>query len=229
MTVTPTTLTRAAGVAAVLSGLLFIGVQINHPAMDVASVTTNEWAVRNSLKVVMAALALAGIAGMYLSQVRKTGLLGLLGYLVLSTGYLIMLSVAFVSAYVLPSLADAAPTYVSDVLAAASASGDVTGDIGLMATALLLSGITYVAGGLIFGIALFRAGVLARWAAALLAVATVASLAIPLVPQFERLFAIPTGIALAGLGYSLWRAHRTPAARTVPSPLGERLDPADAR
>ena len=31
MTITPTTLTRAAGVAAVAAGLIFIGVQINHP------------------------------------------------------------------------------------------------------------------------------------------------------------------------------------------------------
>jgi hypothetical protein len=225
MTITPTTLTRAAGIAAVLSGLLFIGVQINHPAMDIDSVTTTEWAVRNSLKVVMAALALVGITGIYLSQVRKIGLLGLLGYVVFGAGYLVMLSVAFVSAYVLPSLADSAPTYVSDVLTAASSSGSATGDIGLMGTALLISGIAYMGGGLVFGVALFRAGVLARWAAALLAVATVATLAIPLVPQFERLFAIPTGIALIGLGYSLWRAHRTPAARPVPGPVAQ-LDPA---
>jgi len=226
MTVTPTTLTRAAGVAAVLSGLLFIGVQINHPAMEVASVTTTEWAVRNSLKVVMAALALVGITGIYLSQVRKIGLLGLLGYVVFGAGYLVMLSVAFVSAYVLPSLADSAPAYVSDVLTAASSSGATTGDIGLMETALLISGIGYLGGGLIFGIAIFRAGVLARWAAVLLAVSTVSTLAIPLVPQFERLFAIPTGVALVGLGYSLWRAHRTTAARPVPSPVGTQLDPA---
>jgi hypothetical protein len=229
MTVTPTTLTRAAGIAAVLSGLLFIGVQINHPAMDVASVTTTEWAVRNSLKVVMAALALVGLTGMYLSQARKTGLLGLLGYVVFGAGYLVILSVTFVSSYVLPSLADSAPAYVNDVLAAASPGGTATGDIGLMATALLISGIAYMGGGLLFGIALFRAGVLARWAAALLAVATVASLAIPLVPQFERLFAIPTGVAFVGLGYSLWRAQRTPAARPVPSPVGAQLDPAEAR
>ncbi|MGH3613750.1 MAG: hypothetical protein ACRDRK_14395 [Pseudonocardia sp.] len=31
MTITTTTLTRAAGVAAAVAGLLFIGVQINHP------------------------------------------------------------------------------------------------------------------------------------------------------------------------------------------------------
>ena len=55
MTITTTTLTRAAGVAAVAAGLIFIGVQINHPHSDVTSVTTTEWAVRNSLKVLMAA------------------------------------------------------------------------------------------------------------------------------------------------------------------------------
>ena len=50
--------------------------------MDVASITTTELVIRNSLKVLMAALALAGITGMYLSQVRRNGVLGLIGYLV---------------------------------------------------------------------------------------------------------------------------------------------------
>ena len=93
-----------------------------------------------------------------------------------------------------------------------------------------LSGVGYVAGGLIFGIALLRARVLARWAAALLAVGAVATLAIPLLPQVNfRLFAIPTGIALIGLGYSLWREQRTLAARPVPSSVGSPLDPAAAK
>ena len=81
MTITSTTLGRAAGLAAVAAGLLFIAVQINHPPMEVASVTTTEWVVRNTMKVIMAALALAGITGMYLRQVRQAGLLGLVGYL----------------------------------------------------------------------------------------------------------------------------------------------------
>jgi hypothetical protein len=65
MTITSTTLVRAAGVAAVAAGLIFIGVQINHPHAEVANVTSTEWAVRNSLKILMGALALAGITGMY--------------------------------------------------------------------------------------------------------------------------------------------------------------------
>ena len=76
MTITHTTLGKAAGLAAVAAGALFIAVQINHPPMEVASVSTTEWVVRNSMKVVMAVLALAGITGMYLRQVRQAGLLG---------------------------------------------------------------------------------------------------------------------------------------------------------
>ena len=99
--ITPTTLFKAAGVAAVAAGLIFIGVQINHPHADVANVTTTEWAVRNSLKILMAALVLAGITGMYLRQVRQIGVLGLIGYVVFSVGYLSLLGSTFVSAYVL--------------------------------------------------------------------------------------------------------------------------------
>lgn len=226
MTITPTTLTRAAGAAAVVAGLLFIGIQVNHPPMELASVTTTDWAVRNVLKTVMAALALAGITGMYASQVRKTGVLGLLGYVVFATGFLVMLAVAFVAATVLPTVVHTAPAYVDDVLTVAF-KGTAAGDIGLLHTAITLSGIAYVAGGVLFGIALLRAGVLARWASALLVAGTVASLAIPLLPPvYERLFAVPTGVALAGLGYSLWRAGRVAATGAVT--VSPRLDPADA-
>ncbi len=48
-------------------------------------------------------------------------------------------------------------------------------------------------------------------------------------PQYERLFAIPTGLALIGLGYSLWRAQRTPAALPVVSPASSQLDPLGAK
>jgi hypothetical protein len=228
MSITPTTLTRAAGLAAVAAGLIFLAVQINHPPMVVASVTTTEWTVRNSMKALMSAFALAGITGMYLRQVRQTGVLGLIGYLVFGAGYLVMLGIEFVATFVLPSLATAAPAYVNDVLAAA-AGGTVVGDIGLLRPAIAVGGMLYLAGGLFFGIALFRTAILARWAAALLALRTVASVAIPLLPQVnERLFAVPTGVALVGLGYSLWQSERRSAASPSTSTIAARLEPVDA-
>jgi hypothetical protein len=228
MTVTPTTLFRATGVAAALAGLIFIGVQIGSPHIDGTNITTTNVVVRDTLKVFMAALALAGITGMYLRQVNKVGALGLVGYAVFAVGYLSMLGTEFVAAFVLPSIAHSAPAYVSNAIAAAT-NGTVTGDIGLIKTAILINGLTYVAGGFIFGIALFRARVLARWAAVLLAVGSLATVATGMVPQYERLFAFPTGVALVGLGWSLWRTQRGPAARHVPSPVSSQLDLAGAK
>jgi hypothetical protein len=208
MTVTPTSLTRAAGAAAAAAGAIFIGVQIRHPHLDVISVTTTDVVIRDSFKVLMAALALAGITGMYLSQVRRNGVLGLIGYLVLATGYLLIMSTTFVAAYVVPSIAAADPAYVKDVIAV-STGGTVTGDIGALGVLWQVQGLCDLAGGLLFGIALCRARVLARWATALLAVGGVVSAALSVMPDaFYRLLAFPNGIAMIGLGISLWLGTR---------------------
>jgi hypothetical protein len=209
MAITTTTLSRSAGVAAAAAGLIFIGVQINHPHLDAVSVATTDVTVRDSLKVLMAVLALIGITGMYLRQVRQTGVLGLIGYLLLGTGYLVIMCTSFVGTFVLPSIAGTDPSYVNDVFAAAT-GGTATGDIGPLQYAIQAQGISYLAGGLLFGIALYRARVLARWAAALLAVGGLVSAALSLMPDaFFRLLAFPNGIAMIGLGYSLWRIGRT--------------------
>src|SRR5213595_985157 len=89
---------------------------------------------------------------------------------------------AFLAAFILPTLAHTAPAYVNDVIAAAN-NGKAIGDIGLMQTVIYVTGIAYLAGGFIFGIALFRANVLARWAAALLAVGTLATIGTGILPQ----------------------------------------------
>ncbi|MET3720749.1 MULTISPECIES: hypothetical protein [unclassified Arthrobacter] len=214
MSVTTTQLTRWAGLSAAAAGLLFIGVQINHPHLDAGFATTTEYTVRQSLKILMAGLALLGITGMYLRQVTQAGVLGLVGYLLFGAGYVIMTSVEVIGTVVFPTLARSNPGYVNDVFALILGE-PVHGDIGLMPVLNLASAVTFLGGGLVFGVALFRAKVVARWAAALLATGSVATLAIPLLPQLnERLFAIPTGVALIGLGYSLWSGLRTTAARS---------------
>jgi hypothetical protein len=211
MTVTTTRLGQAAGISAAVAGLIFVLVQVNHPAMEVASVDTTEWVVRSTAKAVMSVLVLAGITGMYLRQHRQSGVLGLAAYLLFSLGNLVMFGVEFLAAFVLPTVAETAPGYVNDVLVAA-AGGTPAGDIGLMQAVFVASAAGYVGGGLLFGIATFRAGVLARWAAALLAVGTVSTLALSVLPEsFNRPLAVPTGIALIGLGLSLWRDQRRQA------------------
>ena len=228
MTITPTTLTRGAGVAAVAAGAIFIGVNIGHPHLDATSVTTTEVIVRNSLKVLMAALALVGITGMYLSQVRRNGLLGLIGYLVFGAGYLMLMIPPYIAAFVLPAIAGTDPGYVNDVLTAASGRGEY-GDIGALATVFQVQGFAYLAGGLLFGIALFRARVLARWASVLLAVSGVISAALFLMPDaFYRLLAYPNGIAMIALGCSLWLTTRTSTTTEPAAADSQHLTPAGA-
>jgi hypothetical protein len=208
MTITTTKLTRAAGLSAVAGGLLFIAVQIKHPHLDATFATTTEYAVRETMKIFMTVFSLIGITGIYLRQVRQIGVLGLIGYVLLGVGYLAIFGVQVVGVFVLPSLAASQPGYVNDVFAVAT-SGTPVGDV-VAVPILFRGGFAYIVGGFLFGIALFRANVLARWAAVLLSVGAVATVATSQLPELtQRLFAIPVGVALIGLGVSLWRNTRT--------------------
>jgi hypothetical protein len=159
---------------------------------------------------------------MYLRQHREAGVLGLVGYLVFAVGYLGMFGTEVVAAAVLPNLTETQPGFVDDVVAVA-VGGTAEGAIGGMQVVLNVGGAGYILGGLLFGIALFRTGILARWAAALLAVSTVATAALAVLPEaFNRPFAVPEGVALIGLGVSLWRHSRrtthAPAASAASVP-----------
>jgi hypothetical protein len=208
MTISTRSLYSAAGVCAAVAGSIFIGVQINHPPADVAHVVTTDVAVRELAKTVMTVLAMTGFTGMFLRNRHRFGVLGLAGYLLLMLGYLALFAVQVVVVTVLPTVATIEPGYVRDVLSAAMGN-QPAGDIGHLSTLFLVTGLGYSVGGLLFGVALFRARVLARWASLLLAYATVSALALAVLPEsFSRPFAVPMGIALMGLGASLRRDQR---------------------
>jgi hypothetical protein len=208
MNLTANRLTAAAGLCAAAAGAIFVGVQINHPPADVAHVVTTDVAVRESAKALMCVLALVGFTGMFLRHRRRFGVLGLAGFSLLTVGFLAMFVNQCIVACVLPTLARSNPGYVQAYLDGAMGQHPSV-DIGRMQQLFLLAGIGYSLGGLLFGVALFRAGVLARWACALLAYGTVSALALAALPEsFSRPFAVPTGVALIGLGISLWRDQR---------------------
>ncbi len=226
MNVTSSGLIKAAGVAAAIAGSIFVAVQVNHPAEAAFDTETTEWVMRCSAKGVMSVLALAGIAGMYLRQHRQAGLLGLVGYVVFTLGYLTLFAVQVIATAVLPALLDSNPGYVMDVVNAA-AGGKPVGDIGGMQVVLNVAGAGYVLGGLLFGIALFRTAILPRWASALLAVSTVSTAALAVLPDaFNRPFAVPEGIALIGLGVALWRNPRDADDTVDTAPADTVLEPA---
>jgi hypothetical protein len=217
MNLTSNRLTATAGLCAAAAGAIFVGVQIKHPPADVAHIVTTDILVRESAKVLMCVLALVGFTGMFVHHRRRLGVLGLAGFSLLTVGFLALFAVECIVGYVLPTVAHSNPGYVQDVLDAA-VGGSPSGDIGHMQELFLASGIGYPLGGLLFGIALYRAGVLARWAAALLAYGTTSALALAVLPEsFNRPFAVPTGVALIGLGVSLWRDQRR-QSETVDAP-----------
>lgn len=128
------------------------------------------------------------------------------------------MATTFAAAIVLPHVADSDPGFVNDVIAT-STNGTATGDLGALQTVIQLQGFAYLAGGLLLGVALYRARVMAPWAAALLAVGGVISVVLPVMPDaFYRLLAVPNAIAMIGLGLSLWstaRAQIAPQQTTV--------------
>jgi len=109
-------LIRGSGIAAMAAGIIFAGIQPIHPPAALASVTTDAWAIINSLQTAMCLLGLLGMAGLYARQVKEVGRLGLTGYLLFSLFYALTTPLAFAEAFILPLLATDAPTFVESFL-----------------------------------------------------------------------------------------------------------------
>jgi len=212
MKITAPKLIRWSGLSAMVAGIIFAVIQPIHPPDVVSSVTTGAWAIITPLKTAMCLLFLIGIAGIYARQVGEAGWLGLAGFLLLILSWWLQTAFVFAEAFIAPPLASVAPGFVDGYL---GISYGHTGGIALGALPALyfLVGILYMLGGLLFGIATFRAGILPRWAAGLLAVtATLTPLAVLLPHATQRLAAVPMGLAIACLGYALWSERRAQAA-----------------
>jgi hypothetical protein len=227
MKITPSNLIRWTGVAAILAGLIFAGYQPIQPPEVVSSVTTSAWAIITPLKYAMCLLFLLSWTGLYARQMRKAGWLGLAGFLLLSLCWALQSAFVFATAFILPLLATTAPKFVDSLLRSASGTVSVV-NLGALPALSALVGIAYILGGLLFGIATLRAGILPRWPAGLLAVASalpvafvLPSVAALIPPQIQHLAAMPLGIAVAWLGYALWSERREQAS----GPSADRVSP----
>lgn len=224
MKIAGTTLIRWAGLAAITAGIIFVGIQPIHPPDVLASVTTGAWAIVTSLKLAMCLLFLLGVAGLYARQVEEAGWLGLAGFLLLILSWWVQTGFVFAEVFILPHLATAAPAFVDSFLGIVNGSpGEM--DIGALPMAYNLgTGITYLLGGMLFGIATFRARVLPRRPAGLLAVAAAVTPAAALLPHaIQRFAAVPMGLALVWLGYALWAERRERASEPVSGTVSPQL------
>ena len=214
MTVTTTSLTQAAGVAAAAAGAIFIGVQIGHPQLNLTSITTTA-----SPPGLLQGPDVRAGRGRHHRHVPEPGP-----------------PQRSPGAHRLPGvrrrlpLDHVAPTFIAAFVAADHRRHQPGLRQGRhrpghrprhrhrrrrrSGYGVEGPGRPYLPGGLLFGIALFRAHVLARWATVLLAVSGLVSAALSLMPDaFYRLLAYPNGIAMIGLGVSLWRSQREGSSR----------------
>ncbi len=204
MTPTASGFIRWTGLSAMAAGIIFAGIQPVHPPDFLSSVTTSAWAIITSLKLAMCFLFLLGLAGLYARQVEKAGWLGLAGFVLFSGSWALQSGFVFTEVFILPPLATAAPQFIDSYLGIVNGSPGAM-NIGAAAPAYAVVGILYLLGGLLFGVATFRAGVLSRWPSGLLALTALVTPAAALLPHAtQRLAAIPMGIAMAWLGYALW-------------------------
>jgi hypothetical protein len=206
--VTGTDLNRWLGLFAIMAGILYIVIQFIHPSDNITSVNSSKWIMVACLTIAMSLFSLIGIIGIYTKQVEETGWLGLIGFVIFSLFWLVSMTFSFNEAFVLPLLTNDAPKFVEGILGlfGTNKSG---ANLGIFTVLVPIAGVLYMLGGLLLGIATFRARVFPRLAGALLSFAAVVTLAAAIIPHpFDRILAVPMGLALIWLGYVVWSDTR---------------------
>ncbi|MDQ5822861.1 MAG: hypothetical protein M3441_01450 [Chloroflexota bacterium] len=222
-------LIRWAGVSAIVAGIFYVIVGLFHPLETLLTVTTTQWAIVHALAVALSFFGVLGITGIYARQAKEAGWLGLTGYLLLCLWLVLLVPFTFTEVFILPQLATQSPVFVESFLGMFNRHpGEM--DLGPIKMIWDLDGVAYMLGGLLFGIATFRAGILSRWAGALLAIGSAASPVAELLPlEYKAFVAVPVGLALAWLGYAVWSERREHAAQLVPGKVNPQLSPTVAR
>jgi hypothetical protein len=209
-------LMRLAGLSATLAGLSFIVMGMFHPENDPAFVTTPTWIIVHIFATSLGFFGVLGLAGLYARQVEKAGWLGLIGFLLFSGWMALQMPFSFMEAAVLPRLVTEFPPFVAGALGMFSGAPSQV-DLGVLPTLWNISTPIFILGALLFAIATFRAGILPRWAAGLLALGCLMVPVSALVPTElqAKIILIPMGLGMAWMGSALFTERRAKSAETL--------------
>jgi hypothetical protein len=201
-----TTLTRLSGLALIAAFALTLTGGILHPVIGgdshaAPSLAQPLFSTAHLLIFLGEICLLFGLPGLYARIAPRTGLLGLFGFVLYFFANATLAS--FVSAYeafIVPVLAldPATSTLVApDGAIPSSAPFTVLQGIG---------GLVYMLGLVVLGIAVFRSRVMPRWTGVLMAASPIfLLLPIPEAPVLSGLLIeLPRGLAVAGMGYTLF-------------------------
>ena len=219
MRISTAALMRLAGFFAMLGGLGFIVTGMFHPPNEPAYVTTSTWIIVHIFATSMGYFGVLGLAGLYARQVEKAGWLGLIGFLLFSGWMALQMPFSAFEAVILPQLASELPPYVVGWLGMFSGIPSPV-DLGALPTIWNISTPMLILGVLLFAIATFRAGILPRWAAGLLALGCLMIPVAAVLPtQLQaKIIMIPMGLGMAWMGYALLTERRAPATESSPCP-----------
>ena len=201
-----TTLTRLSGLALMAAFALALAGGILHPVIGgdshaAPSLAQPLFPTAHLLVFLGEICLLFGLPGLYATIAPKTGLLGLLGFLLYFFANATLAS--FVTAY---------EAFVVPVLAADPATSALVAPGGTIPSsapfAVLqgVGGLVYMLGLVLLGIAVFRSGVMPRWTGALMAASPIFLLVpVPEAPVLTGLLIeLPRGLAVAAMGYTLF-------------------------
>lgn len=217
-------LMRLAGFAAMLAGLGIVVMGLFHPANEPAYVTTPAWIIVHIFATSLGFFGVLGLAGLYARQVEKAGWLGLIGFLLFDLWFALVGLFSFIEAAVLPLLASQYPPFVAGFMQMIS-NVPIEVNLGVMPTMWAISSPMLIVGSLLFAIATFRAGILPRWAAGLLALGTLMIPVGALLPTElqAKIILVPMGLGLAWMGYALLTERRVKVTEPLPGTVSPQL------
>lgn len=209
-------LMRLAGFSAMLAGLGIVVMGMFHPANEPAFVTTPAWIIVHIFATSLGFFGVLGLAGLYARQVEKAGWLGLIGFILFSAWMALVGMFSFIEAALLPQLVSEFPPFVTGFLGMFSSQTSPV-NLGVLPTMWNISTPMLIIASLLFAIATFRARILPRWAAALLALGTVMVPVGALVSTqiAAKLIMVPMGLGLAWMGYALLTERGEKSALTL--------------
>jgi hypothetical protein len=176
---------------------------------------TTPFLIDASLFLAWPLLLAMGLPGLYLRQAARVGVLGFIGFVLLSLGVLLAgVGFATVQLTIYPYLAQSAPKLLP------------SGGTGPLAGILLwwiVPGLLLMAGNILFGIATVRSRVFPRWTGILLIVSAVVSIMgiLPLSSSFDNIMNLVSNVvsfvALAGFGSTLVAQGKEAVVKVEPS------------
>ncbi len=183
-----------------ISGALYIVIQLIHPRETIDVVKSNLWIMVAILTLIMSLLNVAGFITLYVREQKNFKVLGKISFLMLVTFWLLSAIFSFNEAFVLPLVADTSSDYVKGMMGLFD-HVSVPVSLGIFPALSNVAGLLYVFGGLGFGLSLSKSINYSKVVTMLFAFASFATIAASFVPRpYNRIFAFPMGISIIALG-----------------------------